>query len=532
MSLLRRWQETSWDSTLGAKVAVALLATAAAILLNAGSSWAQTPTSTPVPTGFLQICKQAGTPAVTGNFTFTVAPASGATQTVTVPVGACSTALTLAAGNATITEAGPTSEGQPAFTLTSVTATGATAPTNRLVSQTGNSAVVTIVAGGISTQTIATFTNAATTGQIKVCKVAGAGVTVGTNFTFTVGTATVTVPAGAGPGGNCVIVGGATPTLFPVLSQVSIDETVPTGTNVTSIVVAPATRLVGSPNLAAGQVSITVGTGVTEVTFTDASAATPTNTSTATPTRTATPTLSTSAALAATLTAVATAASPTPAGTPGVPCASQANQVCTISSPFTGGPTGTATNTGGGGFTFNLTATAPATTVAGDIPLVFISTTVGQESSLNSGFVCSAVTGAGAVTTCSGTTRGLILQGAGVLVRFVDTTLLDLAGNVFGCATACAQVGVVPPPPPPVGLPPAVPQVGIPAVPRPPVQFIPSAPAPLLPPTGQLQGLQGAPVAPPRYPEVPVIPETDSLALILGGLATIGAVALYRRRRN
>jgi hypothetical protein len=77
-----------------------------------------------------------------------------------------------------------------------------------------------------------------------------------------------------------------------------------------------------------------------------------------------------------------------------------------------------------------------------------------------------------------------------------------------------------------------VPQVGIPAVPRPPVQFIPSAPAPLLPPTGQLQGLQGAPAAPPRYPEVPVIPETDSLALILGGLATIGAVALYRRRRN
>jgi LPXTG-motif cell wall-anchored protein len=38
--------------------------------------------------------------------------------------------------------------------------------------------------------------------------------------------------------------------------------------------------------------------------------------------------------------------------------------------------------------------------------------------------------------------------------------------------------------------------------------------------------------APPRYPEVPVIPEGDSLALVLGGLTALGAVALYRRRRT
>jgi MYXO-CTERM domain-containing protein len=81
---------------------------------------------------------------------------------------------------------------------------------------------------------------------------------------------------------------------------------------------------------------------------------------------------------------------------------------------------------------------------------------------------------------------------------------------------------------PPAGLPAAIPQVAIPAVPRPPVQFIPSAPGPLLPPIGRLGPLQ----APAQYPEIPVIPESDTVVLLLGGLAALGAVAVVRRRHD
>src|SRR5437016_4735859 len=99
MSLFTLWLRSSLQSTLGAKLALALLATLLLVLLGASSSWAQTPTSTatatptptlaPTGTGFLQICKQVSG-GLTGTFTFTVAPPTGAAQTVTVPAGACS----------------------------------------------------------------------------------------------------------------------------------------------------------------------------------------------------------------------------------------------------------------------------------------------------------------------------------------------------------------------------------------------------------------------------------------------------------
>ena len=46
-------------------------------------------------------------------------------------------------------------------------------------------------------------------------------------------------------------------------------ETVPAGILVSSIVVAPAGRLDNPPNLAGGSANITIGSGVTEVTFTN-----------------------------------------------------------------------------------------------------------------------------------------------------------------------------------------------------------------------------------------------------------------------
>jgi hypothetical protein len=98
--------------------------------------------------------------------------------------------------------------------------------------------------------------------RLKICKVAGPGVAVGTPFSFNTGVGTVSVPAGPAPGGYCVI-GPA----FPSGTVATITEAIPPGHVVTGIAVAPPTRLVGTPNLPAGQVQVTVGPGVTEVTY-------------------------------------------------------------------------------------------------------------------------------------------------------------------------------------------------------------------------------------------------------------------------
>jgi len=103
-----------------------------------------------------------------------------------------------------------------------------------------------------------------TMGLLKVCKVAGPGVAVGTPYNFTAGSSTFTVPAGPAPGGTCVV----GPSL-PLGSTVTVAETVPAGDMVSSIAVAPPGQLVGVPNLGGGSVDVTIGSGVTEVTFTD-----------------------------------------------------------------------------------------------------------------------------------------------------------------------------------------------------------------------------------------------------------------------
>lgn len=101
-------------------------------------------------------------------------------------------------------------------------------------------------------------------GLLKVCKVAGPGIAIGTPFTFTAGSSKFAVPAGPAPGGTCMI--GPT---FPVGSNVTVDEDVPPGYTVSSITVASPKQLVGTPNLAAGSVNVIIGSGVTVVTFID-----------------------------------------------------------------------------------------------------------------------------------------------------------------------------------------------------------------------------------------------------------------------
>jgi hypothetical protein len=103
---------------------------------------------------------------------------------------------------------------------------------------------------------------------LKMCKVAGPGVAVGTPFTFTAalanGVGVVKVPAGPAPGGFCVIGPNV-----PVGTNVTVTEEIPAGHVVSGIDVAPPDRQVGKPDLATGSVTIVVGTGLTEVTFTD-----------------------------------------------------------------------------------------------------------------------------------------------------------------------------------------------------------------------------------------------------------------------
>jgi hypothetical protein len=98
---------------------------------------------------------------------------------------------------------------------------------------------------------------------LKVCKVAGPGVAVGTVFSFHAGLVPFTVVAGPGPGGTCTRVG---PT-FPQGTTVMVTESVPNGMAVSGITVAPPSRLVGTPNLAGGNVQVMIGSGITEVTF-------------------------------------------------------------------------------------------------------------------------------------------------------------------------------------------------------------------------------------------------------------------------
>jgi hypothetical protein len=122
-------------------------------------------------------------------------------HTYKVPVGACSPLIKLPPGKVAVTELR-----RHGSQLVGV----ATQPTGRLISVNlpTRTALVKVVPGGIARQTIVTFTNKETaTGTLKICKVAGHGVRVGTKFTFNVGTQMVTVPAGPGPAGYCKVVG-------------------------------------------------------------------------------------------------------------------------------------------------------------------------------------------------------------------------------------------------------------------------------------------------------------------------------------
>jgi len=203
--------------------------------------------------GYIEICKQQSGTGLEGVlFTFSVQG-----KTVQVPVGACSPAIKVRAGNVTIVETGrPSAQMVGASTI----------PSNRLVSVnlSASSVTVKVVPGNVSSQTIVNVTNRLRpgSGYLKACKIAGSGVAVGTKFNFSVdGGAAVSVPAGPGQG-YCAVLGQFS------FGPHTITEAASSGTHVSAITVTPASRKI-STSTSTRTAKVTVGSGVTEATFTN-----------------------------------------------------------------------------------------------------------------------------------------------------------------------------------------------------------------------------------------------------------------------
>ena len=229
----------------------------------------------PAYDGYIELCKQTDPDyPVSGTFDFTLTAPFFSTGPIGVPVGSCSPPIQVPSGIVTVNEAQQIGVAVENVTAYSYDQYGNYIDELDSWTPPQQTATVTVVPGDVNLETVATFTNyAAPPGTLKICKIAGSPSLVGMPFTFTSTYGTTQhmdiVTAGPPPGGNCVIDG-----TWPVNTPVTVAENVPSGVVVSKITVEPPDRG-GPPNLNGGYVTVKIGSGFTEVDFTDVVATIP-----------------------------------------------------------------------------------------------------------------------------------------------------------------------------------------------------------------------------------------------------------------
>ena len=223
--------------------------------------------SNPAYNGYIELCKQADPDyPVGGIFDFNLSAPFFNAGPYHVAVGTCSPPIQVPSGEITINEVPQIGVAVEDVTAYSYDALGNYIDELDSWTPPSPTSTVTVMPGGVQLETVATYTNfAAPPGTLKVCKIAGPGITVGTLFTFTAtGLPPFQVPAGPPPGGSCEIVGS-----FPVNSLITVAETVPPNVVVAGITVEPPGR---GGTQTSNSVVVTIGSGITEVDFTDTQA--------------------------------------------------------------------------------------------------------------------------------------------------------------------------------------------------------------------------------------------------------------------
>jgi hypothetical protein len=145
------------------------------------------------PTGYVEVCKATGTPAVSGTFSFTV----NGHSTGPINVGECSAPIAVRAGTATIVET-PTitpdgfggsfnSNEYSEVSAIHTSAPGGTDSALVTADLAARTATVTVAAGSQAAETVVTFTNDPVQGYVEVCKSQDLGATLdGQTFPFTI----------------------------------------------------------------------------------------------------------------------------------------------------------------------------------------------------------------------------------------------------------------------------------------------------------------------------------------------------------
>jgi hypothetical protein len=225
----------------------------------AAGAFTQLPAHAEGRPGTIEICKSAANGMTGLSFNFTWTDSDGVSGSTSVEGGQCSAPESVAGGQVTVVEAqGGATVVQSIKTL----------PKARLLASnlSTGTAVVRAPAGG--TETVVTYTNVIPGAELKVCKQAAANSTqlVGEPFSFSInGGAATTIDAG--PYGAPVCTGL---TQYAAGTNVTVTELPPAAhVSVSQIAVTepPATNVV--TNLSTRTVSLTVGSGVNIVTYTN-----------------------------------------------------------------------------------------------------------------------------------------------------------------------------------------------------------------------------------------------------------------------